>query len=243
MLPRARLTEWKEPFMLSRRVALPVALLIIAVNARRGEAGLIPWSYTWNAQPVVIDADPLGPHSRPSGGITLTPGAITITGGTPGVAHGNADIVAVNLTAFAFSPTPDGKPYHFTNAPYQLSVTLTDVDSKASGTLTFSGVFNGTFTDSSVHLHNRFTSPKKQWLTLGNNVYTVKLTSFTQPGPPTAGGDGNISALVSVHPAPEPSSLFLSATGVFALSLIWLRRRGGIPARAKTKVASAPLSV
>ena len=137
-----------------RRVAFAVALLIVALNTRRGEADLIPWSYAWNAHPVVIDADPLGPGSRPTGGITLTPGAISITGGTPGVALGNANIVAVNLTAFTFSPSPDGKPYHFTNSPYHLGVTLTDVASNASGTLTFAGVFNGTLTDSMVDLYH-----------------------------------------------------------------------------------------
>ena len=229
--------------MPSRRVAFAVALLIVALCTRRGEAGLIPWSYVWNAQPVVIDADPLGAHSQPTGGITLTPGAITITGGTPGVALGNANIVAVNLTAFAFSPSPNGKPYHFTNAPYHLSVTLTDVDSKTSGTLTFAGVFNGTLTPSSVDLDTRFTSPTQQFVTLGDNVYTVKLTAYTPPGPPTDGGEGNISALVSVQPAPEPSALFLAVTGLLSTSLVWLRQRGGISARRKTKVAFVSRSV
>lgn len=222
--------------MLPRRVAFVVAVLIVALSTRRGQAGLIPWSYAWNAHPVVVDADPLGPHSRPTGGITLTPGAITITGGTPGVALGNARIVAVNLTAFTFSPSPNGKPYHFTNSPYRLGVTLTDVDSKTSGTLAFAGVFNGTLTDSSVDLGTRFTSPTRRWLTLGHDVYTVQLTAYTPPGSPEAGREGNISALVSVQPAPEPSSLILAVIGLVS-SLAWLRRRPGLARQAKTKVA------
>jgi hypothetical protein len=229
--------------MSSRHVAFAVALLIVALNTQRGEAGLIPWSYAWNAQPIVVNADPLGPNSRPTGGITLTPGAITITGGSPGVALGNANITAVNLTAFTFSPSPDGKPYRFIDSPYHLRVTLTDVDSKASGTLTFAGVFNGSLTASSVDLNTRFTSPTQQLLALGNNVYTVKLTAYNPPGPPVTGAEGNISASVSVQPAPEPSSLFLFAAGLVCASLVWLRRRAGISRQVKTTVASASLAV
>jgi len=222
-----------------RRVAFIVALLTVALCARRSEAGSIPWSYAWNAQPIVVDADPLGPNSRPVGGITLTPGAIAITGGTPGVAWGNANIVAVNLTAFTFSPSPDGKPYQFTNSPYHLGVTLTDVDSKTSGTLTFNGVFDGSLTNSSVDLKTHFLSQGPQCLTLGHHFYTVQLTNYKAPGPPVEGAEGNISALVSVQPAPEPSCLVLALTGLISTTLVRWRRRGGFSSRAKTKVASA----
>lgn len=226
-----------------RPVVFAVALLILAVCTRRGEAGQIPWSYTWDAHPVVIDADPLGPHSQPTGGITLTPGAITITGGTPGVALGNASIVAVNLTAFTFTPSPDGKPYTFTHSPYQLGVTLTDVDSHRSGTLTFAGVFNGTLTDSHADLATQFTSPTQRRLTLGHNVYTVTLTTYAPPGAPQAGGDGSISAFVKVQPVAEPSALLLAAVGLVSTLLAWLGRRGGGSRQAKIIFASASLSV
>lgn len=222
-----------------RRVAFAVALLTVALCARRSEADLIPWSYAWNAQPIVIDADPLGPNSRPVGGITLTPGAIAITGGSPGVAWGNSKIVAVNLTAFSFSPSPDGKPYHFTHSPYHLGVTLTDVDSKTSGTLTFNGEFNGSLTNSSVNLTTHFLWQTPQCLTLGHHLYTVQLTNYQAPGPPVGGAEGNISALVSVQPAPEPSSLVLAFTGLISTTLVCWRRRGGFSSQAKTKVASA----
>jgi len=213
--------------MTPRRLALALTLLIVALNARRGEAGLIPWSYQWNAQPTVIDADSLGADRTPAGGIALTPGAITITGGNPGVALGNANIVAVNLTAFTFSPSPDGTPYSFTNSPYRLSITLTDVDSNQSGTLYFAGVFDGSFTNWAVDLHTHFTSATQQWLVLGNNRYTVSLTTYIPPEPPAEGGDGNISASVSVQPAsaPEPSGLFLAGIGLASAAFCGLRRR------------------
>ncbi len=219
--------------MPSRRVAFAIALFLVTLTARRAEAGLIPWSYQWNAHPIVINADPLGPDSKPSGGITLTPGAITITGGTPGVALGNASITAVNLTAFTFSPSPNGEPYHFTNSPYSLGVTLTDVASSKSGSLRFSGVFNGSLTTSSEDIQTRFTSATRQSLILGHNLYTVSLTAYTPPGPPSAGGEGSINALVSVQPAtvPEPSSLLLAVTGVAAAVVSWRRRTDSPPSR------------
>jgi hypothetical protein len=207
--------------MSEHRFVFAIALLIAAWTARRGEAGLVPWSYQWSARPVVVDADPLGPHNAPVGGIHLTPGAITIVGGQPGVALGNANIVAVNLAAFTFAPSPNGKPYHFSNAPYRLGVTLTDVDSGKSGALSFAGVFDGSFTDWKMDLGTRFTSAVRKSLILGHHCYTVSLSAFTPPDPPSQGGQGNISAFVSVQPdsAPEPSSLMLAVAGILAAAL------------------------
>ncbi len=123
--------------MQPQRAAIAGAMLIVALAAGRGEAGLIPWSYEWNTHPIVCNADSPGPSGSPAGGIHLTPGAITITGHPHGIAWGSGNIVAVNLTTFSFSPNPDG-PARFTNTPYQLAVKLTDVDSNASGSLHFS---------------------------------------------------------------------------------------------------------
>ena len=213
--------------MLVWRIVVVITLLIVALDPRRGEAGLIPWSYQWSAQPAVVDADPLGPNHMPAGGITLTPGAITLTGGNSGVVWGNAHIVAVNLTAFTFSPSPDGKPYSFTHAPYRLGVTLTDVDSNRSGTLYFTGVFDGTLTNWTVNLRTYFTSATRQSLILGLNRYLVSLTAYTPPGPPAEGGEGDIRAFVSVQPvsAPEPSTLALAGIGLAVAAFSRLRRR------------------
>lgn len=215
--------------MSPQRIAFALALSIVVLDPRSGWAGLIPWSYQWSALPTVINADPLAPGHAPPGGITLTPGAITVTGGNPGVAWGNAQVVAVNLSAFTFSPSPGGKPYSFTNAPYRLGITLTDVDSKKSGTLRFAGLFDGSLTDTAVDLRTRFTSATRQWLILGQDRYTVSLTSYTPPQPPAEGGEGNIGAYVSVQPAspatPEPSALILAVVGLAGATFCGLWRR------------------
>jgi hypothetical protein len=201
--------------MRSPRSQLVAAVLIAALTAGRAGAGLVPWSYQWNAHPIVVNADSSSPNSPPPGGITLIPGAITITGGSHGAALGSASIVAVNLSTFTFSPSPSGVPDRFSNASYTLSVTLSDLDSGKSGSLKFNGIFNGTMTDSSISLQTRFTSPTKQSVTIGHNAYTVTMTSYTPPGPPSVGNEGEIKAFVDVRPdtAPEPSTLLLCGIG------------------------------
>ena len=202
--------------MRSPRSHFVAAVLVAALTVGRAGAGLIPWSYQWNAHPIVVNADSSGPNSPPPGGITLIPGAITITGGSHGAALGSASIVAVNLSTFTFSPSPSRSPDRFSNTPYALRVTLSDLDSGKTGSLKFNGVFNGTMTDSSINLHTHFTSPTKQSVTIGQTVYTVSMTSYTPPGPPSLGNEGEIKAFVDVHAAgtPEPSTLLLSGMGL-----------------------------
>jgi hypothetical protein len=94
--------------------------------------------------------------------------------------------------------------------------------------LEFAGVFNGTLTDSWVHVQTRFTAPIQHSLLLGHNLYTVTLTSYVPPGPPAVGSEGKIGAFVDVHPVnnPEPSSLVLAGLGLAGVLGPWLRRRG-----------------
>ena len=213
--------------MYSHRGIFAAALLIVALSTGNGRASLIPWSYQWSATPIVVNADPPGPHSPSTGGINLIPGAITVNGGAPGVALGSSSVVAVNLTTFSFSPSTTGAPDRFNNTPYNLSITLTDVNSQASTTMSFSAVFNGTLSDSSANILTAFTSPTTRSAMLGGNLYTVALNSYTAPGPPSANNEGTIGAFVQVDPAgaPEPSGLVLAVTGLGGFLGVWVRRR------------------
>jgi hypothetical protein len=213
--------------MRSARFLAPAVVLIAALTTGRGQAGPIRWSYEWNAHPIVVNAQAANPNAPPPGGITLIPGAITITGGSQGETQGSATIVAVNLATFSFSPDPSGEPDRFHNAPYTLAVNLRDIDSGQTRSLSFKGEFDGSMTDSSVDLQTRFTSPTQQSTAIGHNIYTVTMTSYTPPGPPSVGNQGEIRALVDVHPlgVPEPSGLFLGGVALLGASLSRLSRR------------------
>jgi hypothetical protein len=207
--------------MRSSRALFSAAVLIAAVTAGPGQAGPIRWGYEWNAHPIVVNADPLGPGSPAPGGVTLTPAGIAITGGSQGEVLGSASIVAADLTSFHFAPDPSGGPDRFQNAPYALSVSLRDFDSGQSRSLSFQGVFDGSMTNSSIDLQTHFTSATKQSVVIGDNLYNVTITSYTPPGPPSPGDSGEIKAFVDVQPlgVPEPSSLLLSAIGFFCVLL------------------------
>jgi hypothetical protein len=74
---------------------------------------------------------------------------------------------------------------------------------------------------------NQFTGDIIQSKVIGNNLYTVAVTSYAPPGPPTATNPGSIGALVGVTPAaaPEPSTLALGGLGLSMLGVRWWRRR------------------
>jgi hypothetical protein len=149
-----------------------------------------------------------------------------------GHARGSSDTVATNL--HVFSTAPATAPDHFTNRPYHLSLTLTDQASHAAGTLSFTGIFNGTFSSGHSSIQNQFTGSTVQSLTLGGNVYTVTMGQYTPPGPPSATNAGSISANVFVNepppgggpqPSPEPGGVVLMGMGLSCAGLTFWRRR------------------
>jgi hypothetical protein len=203
------------------------AALVFGLAASTARAGFIPWSYQWEASPPVVLSDSSRLHD-----IAQPFGAVVLLGqGHPKDASNHSEIVAVSLRTFSLAS--DGHPAIFTHAGYSLTVHLTDLASHQSGNLTFTGEFNGRLSRKHADIDNKFTGPRTQTLTLGNNLYTVHIGPFAPPGPPSSGGTGAISADVSAHPAgvttPEPSTLFLMSLGALGLSVISWKKRRRVP--------------
>ncbi len=169
---------------------------------RRARADHIDWSYSWSRSPDKVYAD----------GSTTSYIALTSEGEVP--AGGNTDVVAANLSVF--SDAPDTTPANFTNKPYTLTLTLTDSDSNAVGSLVFTGEFNGQVTSDSSNVGILFTGQNTQSLTLGEHLYTVTMDAYAPPGPPGSSNVGSIGAhaTVAVQTLAEPSSLLLAAAAL-----------------------------
>jgi hypothetical protein len=188
----------------------------------------VNWSYNFTPSKTLL------PASTGTGSISFS--------NQPTVnATNSSDVVVSNLrlSSTAGSGTPDT----FSNAAWHVGLQLTDTASGTSTTMNFGGVLNGTFSASNANVTNSFTSPTSfTWTASNGNTYTVTLTSYTPPGPPTGPNSnaGSISAHVTVtsgtgHTAgvPEPSTLVLSFLGLgFA----------GIAARRKRRTLAANLA-
>ncbi len=195
-----------------------VLLLFSTASAR---AELIQWTYNWSRSPTTVMADSPGT------------GYISLTNEGMKSAAGNSYLVATNLQAHSTATVTN--PDVFTNKTYQLNLYLQDQASGKSGTVTFTGEFNGTLTANSTIISNTFVGATTKTVTLGNNQYTVTIGPYAAPGPTGAVNSGSIAARaeVTVSPVitgifqlPEPSSSALAILGVWGLLL--MRRRVGI---------------
>jgi hypothetical protein len=126
------------------------------------------------------------------------------------------------------------------NGAWSVALVLSTTDSTGvhTGTLSFTGKLNGTFSSQNANIANMFGTTSPKTLTLGSVVFTVALTSYTPPGPPDQANAGSISAHVTVSNAvgpppppppqntPEPSTLLLSGLGLtFLGGAAWRKRR------------------
>jgi hypothetical protein len=196
--------------------ALALAGLFLAGTTAR--AGNIDWQYNWDRTPAAVLADAPGT------------GGVSFTNEPTKNATNSSDVVASNLKVFS-SATPDTPDKLSTNGGYTLTLTLTDVASGKSGVLTWNGKLTGTFSASSSNIANAFLSPLTQFLSLGNNTYTVTIGPYSPPGPPTASNSGSIAAHVEVSTSvvtktPEPTSMLLCLLGAsFVGANSWRKRR------------------
>lgn len=203
---------------------LGTSLGLLLLASAPAQASFVGWDYAWNPGSLVVAADGGG-----TGGISMTLQA-------QAHADGTSDIIATNLRTFSSAPrtTPDT----VAKGTYNLSLTLTDTASGQSGTVTFSGFFNGTFSTTSANVNNTFTGDITQTLTLGGHKFQVGIGPYAPPGPPSAANAGTISAHVAVDEdggnnggdTPEPSTLVLSCLGLSVLGASSWRKIRGIKA-------------
>src|SRR3954447_3170965 len=129
----------------------------LAASPARAEPA---WSYFWTTTTPLVGSN--------GAGVSLTPAS--------GSGSASSDIVAANLSVISSAPaeTPDQ-----VNGSWNLTLHLTDNASGASGTLPFTGLFNGTVSGTASDVDNTFNDPKNQSLTLGTHVYSVTIGLYT----------------------------------------------------------------
>ena len=159
-----------------------LALLLVAGTTVRADA--IPWGYSASDATIYNNNTPAKTSS-----ISMT--------GSSGVASGNSGIIIYNLTTS--STATDASPDSFSSVPFNLAVTLTDIKSTASLSLSakpsdvvsFAGLFSASnvTTKSLLPGATSLTSPATAEVVLGADdvgwrKYTVTLFSITPPGQP-----------------------------------------------------------
>jgi hypothetical protein len=191
-------------------------LALVLMTPLTARADLIHWTYNWSRSPGEVFADAPGT------------GKLTLTDEKPTAAAGSSDIVATNIRAY--STASQEKPDVFTHKKYTLTLFLLDDASGKSGTLTFSGEFNGTLTATSANIKTTFFGATTQILQLGDNLYIASLNTYVPPGPPGSTNSGSIGGhtevMVRVVHLPEPTALTLLGLGA---GLVVLARRRRTP--------------
>lgn len=192
----------------------------------------VQWSYNFTPSQSFVSADAPGS------------GTVSFTNEPTKNATNSSDVVVTNLrdSSTATASSPDTLN---TNGGWKIGFQLTDASSTGANATSpmmyFTGKLSGTFSSSNSNITDTFTGQTSYtWTAPSGNQYTVALTGYTPPGPPTASNAGSISAHVTVGPhisggggtgTPEPSSLVLSCLGLgFAGLASWRKRRRSLSA-------------
>jgi hypothetical protein len=194
--------------MKSLLVKFAASVAVLLAGSISVYADSIPWGYSASS-PADISAS-----TSPLSSISFT--------GASGVASGDSGIIIYNLKTN--SSATDSAPDSFSNVPYNLAISLTDIKATSSvvpgaittGIVNFSGLFNATNVTAKSLLPGvngwsqvpGNTSPTEASITLGSSdtgwrTYNVKISSVTSPGEP-GGAPGSIQAIVTIAPGQDP---------------------------------------
>jgi hypothetical protein len=212
--------------LLTRLVASLAAAVALAAPAYADPQ----WTYTTKVSPLAVAPD------VPGGGLILTSQT------TPSaVVSGPSGIVATTVLGSISIGTD-----HYTNAGYEVDITINDQGSSQSHTFAFNGQFSGDFSATKgANITHQFLDPTtmlpvsgtvSETANIGGVAYTVTLDPSVIIGalgsfPASIGGNVNFTGDNTgggggdTQTTPEPSSLMLSALGLSVLGLAALRRR------------------
>lgn len=150
-----------------------------------------------------------------------------------------SDIVFSAISA----TTTRTSPLENISIPYSFQLMISDYPtdfggvSLHNGTFTINGILTGTVGATGggkkVNIKNQFLSIIPTSQTIGTEIYAVSSPSYVPPGPTNNGAFG---LHVTSTPVPEPGTLALLGTGLFALATPAYRRW-----RRKTLSSSGPL--
>jgi hypothetical protein len=198
-----------------KRLLPPTALASLLVVALAGPARA---DFLWH-----YSTTPL----TPTVSATTGSGTITLSGEGTASALGSTPIVIAGLTAQ--STAVPGHEDSFVNAPWQVSVSITD--GGHTGSLTISGVFNGKLSSGGTDpgFSSHFTGASPDSIQLNGHSYTVTAGGFVPPTVPGGLDSGGLGLQVDVQASttsttPEPSTLLLCGLGAAGCALAGWRR-------------------